>query len=449
MKALNLKTFFITLISLLGACLRIACSSSDMETTEDDTNNTVPTTTNLPQIINVPLPPETNTIWVDADSASNGNGTQSSPFNSLRSAESWAMNNPATRPLYIRCRGHETLSAYLYFYANGAGPRGEIVITSWDDTETYTLQLGTSNDPEQFRLMGSYLILDGRDMVNPKFRIHAMYRGLRIGDSDYTTEYITVWRIEVYGAGYYGIGTDGGAHFNIFNNNLHDNFNGMYPNSGHDVAVSNNLIYNNELYGIHHNCHYDLPRVAEAYRWVYNGNLLVNNVRGGCFYSGGSQVDDCGHLDDVVVKNNIIMDHTEWGWRISDTEYPCNIMENIRVYNNTFYNNYQALYNSHRDGISPPNPAMLGIARNNLFIGNTFDMVYRQGSGWEDESDNMNGDAEAIVTDINDSLFMRLPANSALIDAGYDLAAENVRTGYFGVSRPQGSGYDIGAHECP
>ena len=61
----------------------------------------------------------------------------------------------------------------------------------------------------------------------------------------------------------------------------------------------------------------------------------------------------------------------------------------------------------------------------------------------------MNGDAEAIVTDINDSLFMRLPANSALIDAGYDLAAENVRTGYFGVSRPQGSGYDIGAHECP
>jgi len=43
--------------------------------------------------------------------------------------------------------------------------------------------------------------------------------------------------------------------------------------------------------------------------------------------------------------------------------------------------------------------------------------------------------------------FLKLSTNSPAIDAGVTISS--ITTDFFGTSRPQGTGYDIGAYEYP
>ncbi|HHD80368.1 MAG TPA: hypothetical protein ENK99_01980, partial [Campylobacterales bacterium] len=72
-----------------------------------------------------------------------------------------------------------------------------------------------------------------------------------------TAENQTLWRSEIIDSGYMGINTNGGTNLRVYNSKIHNNRIGMYPGSGNNVNISFNLIYNNDEYGIHHNCHYD------------------------------------------------------------------------------------------------------------------------------------------------------------------------------------------------
>ncbi len=251
---------------------------------------------------------------------------------------------------------------------------------------------------------------------------------------------------------------------------------------GHCYYVSqgsnNRLLYNTASgtpgYGIH--LYDEVRSSADFQRIIRNvlieGNILKNSTeRSGLIIamadcSGGTCYGN--YIDGVTVRNNIFTGNNFVGVQVQG------ISRNIKIYNNTFYQNG-------RQGLNIDNSSNInGVdVRNNLFYQSAnpsctsncswYSLAHLQsGSLAQNVTINTNGygPSAASVVDENENaipaqninpvtglvqfaspatLDLHLLAGSAAIDKG--LALAEVRRDYDGTARPQGSAYDLGAFE--
>jgi hypothetical protein len=181
---------------------------------------------------------------------------------------------------------------------------------------------------------------------------------------------------------------------------------------------------------------------------LISGSLRENILLGGS--DGGTEV-----LGTIYVYNNIIIGADDQGLRINDPQ------GTVIIQNNVLYNNGSLGY----DGHAQLYIERAGIGRitlqNNILYAGSGQTYYQFGPGADPSvfnaaSNNLVYNAGACPAwDVNcinaDPLFadgaagdFHLQAGSPAIDAG--VATGNDRD-YVGVSRPQGSTYDLGAYE--
>jgi hypothetical protein len=134
----------------------------------------------------------------------------------------------------------------------------------------------------------------------------------------------------------------------------------------------------------------------------------------------------CG--DSNMVYNNIVSGGT-YGFSIGGGA------TNAKVYNNTIYNNSSI-------GIDTVNSTGT-IIKNNIIYQNGGGAINNAGVGVI-ISNNLTINPKFVDTSAND---FRLQSGSPAVDTATNLLSEGVTIDYAGRSRPQGSGFDIGAFE--
>lgn len=217
----------------------------------------------------------------------------------------------------------------------------------------------------------------------------------------------------------------------IFTNGLYTgytNSNGMYLEGITNSTVSGNEVYDNECYGI---------RVwnSGASPKADNNTIEKNIVHGNGFGRGLSGASACGTNGggfssgdtDNIWRNNVLYDNYV-------AIQPAGSALRAKIYNNTLYHNdYDVIIDS-----GATNTEVKNVIMHNAVSGSGI-------------TDNGTGTTTATNLTTNPTFVnaagadFHLQSSSAAKDAGTMLAS--VPTDKDGVSRPQGSAYDIGAYE--
>lgn len=222
---------------------------------------------------------------------------------------------------------------------------------------------------------------------------------------------------------------NGNSPFNEFvNGSVHDVGTGCDVNYayGFYVFTSDNLfegndIYNNNGYGMHL---YDESAPTNINRNIVRRNRIHDNGTGG------------GPNYGFVIAwgaDNIIHDNLVYRNRGGIQVYSGS--QNTQVYNNTIFGNRD-------EGIALQYFATRPIVRNNIVYGNGAAIVNYGGSGTPIIDHNLTTDPRFVNAAGSD---FRLQAGSGAENTGATLT--QVPTDFTGVARPQGSAFDIGAHE--
>ena len=131
-----------------------------------------------------------------------------------------------------------------------------------------------------------------------------------------------------------------------------------------------------------------------------------------------------GPTDNPIMRNSLIYNNYNWGLFVADT------VTNGKIYNNTIYgnrNNYGLAYGRSDCQV-----------RNNIVYNNDQSITTSC-----TQSNNLTSNPNFVNAGAGD---FHLQSNSSAINAGYNVGSA-VPTDKDGVSRPQGSAYDIGAYE--
>ena len=241
-------------------------------------------------------------------------------------------------------------------------------------------------------------------------------------------------RLEVTGAKEFGIGfsrNNGNSPFNeVINSRISNSgFPGGPITNGHGfyISTSDNLfegneVFNNQGYGFHL---YDDAGPKFVARNVVRNNKIYNN---GLHPSLGYGLVQAWGADNLIY-NNLIYSNPGGILIYIDSE-------NVGVYNNTIYSNTVA------EGIALQFYQSAPIIHNNIVFANESSIVDYGGTGSPVISNNFTTDPKFINASTND---FHLQSSSPAINAGTTVST--VTTDFDGVSRPQGSAYDIGAYE--
>lgn len=224
-----------------------------------------------------------------------------------------------------------------------------------------------------------------------------------------------------------------------------------------------------------HDCHvYNLPGLWNAGIYIdargdcYNidiYNNLIHDIHGigGCGISIGDE-SDAYDIYDIKIYNNVIYNCQQTGVllyaRTNDT------YTDIYIVNNTVYNCGTALYRACYDIRVLPAHASNIVVRNNTgyaLVANMYtiydagslyatgkllvdhNLWYNSGGKWNAGSVKGTDYIESEPRHVNITNDLNILAGSPAIDAGS--ATDAPSNDYLGVSRPQGSGVDIGAYE--
>lgn len=248
--------------------------------------------------------------------------------------------------------------------------------------------------------------------------------------------------------------------FEIKNNHVHDGGPGTIGGEGIDVkdGSSNGDIYRNHVHdlnrlGIYVDSWDKHTHTIDVYQ-----NIVYNIVDNDGF---AVAAESGGLLEDINIYNNIAYDNGTCGISISRNggllyQHP---MENIQVINNTFYNNGSTW----GGGVYLDNPdADDIIIRNNLCSQNlsfqiaaepdvlpqSYTVDHNLIDGYRGYTGEVYGsdyvEEFPRLVDPNGADF-HLQSNSPAIDKGSSVGAPS--DDYDGTSRPQMTGYDIGAYE--
>jgi parallel beta-helix repeat protein len=248
--------------------------------------------------------------------------------------------------------------------------------------------------------------------------------------------------------------------FEIKNNHVHHNGPGTMGGEGIDAkdGSRNGKIYNNHLHHLNR-----LGIYVDAWDKHTENIEVFRNIVHDIYDNDGFTLasESGGLLENICIYNNIAYNCDICGLTISrNGESPTHPMKNIKIINNTFYNNGDGGWGG---GIAVDNPYIQNVViRNNIVSRNmTFQMEvepdvsmsnltvdhnlihgYR---GYDDEikgTDYVEGNPLFVNASSAD---FHLTEHSPAIDNGSPIDAPS--DDYDGNTRPQGSGYDMGAYE--
>lgn len=231
-----------------------------------------------------------------------------------------------------------------------------------------------------------------------------------------------------------GIGIDQNSSGNeILNNIIHDigvnKFDhGMYVISTKNL-IEGNLVYNISGHGI---------QVSHGHNAsTANDNVVRKNVvynSGNAVYSGSTGSGIIIHNGDRNQVYNNIVYKNNGGIYVGKTR-------DSQVYNNTVYANNQS--GGTKKVCARIQDTTNTRFKNNICFGNNDGLFDLRGTNTGLDSSN-NLETNPSFVDAANANF-KLQASSSAINKGLTLSI--VSTDFYGVSRPQGSGYDIGAQE--
>jgi parallel beta-helix repeat protein len=226
-------------------------------------------------------------------------------------------------------------------------------------------------------------------------------------------------------------GPDGDASFTIVrNNNVHEGYaEGILGMSANNCTIEGNIVWDN----LHENIYFDHSSNSTiSNNFVYyttNKEYWLQPEHPQCGIEFANEVDQPGTIGhDLKIYNNIIVNA---GWGIASITSG----KNMFIANNTVVIN-------NSDGIAidmdPAGASSGSVIVNNIFrgpVGNHDGFTF---------SNNFTNDPQFVGGGEFDPASYVLKSNSQAIDKGTTV---NIANDFAGNSRPQGSGYDMGAYE--
>ncbi|NOQ22584.1 MAG: hypothetical protein GQ565_08050 [Candidatus Aegiribacteria sp.] len=246
----------------------------------------------------------------------------------------------------------------------------------------------------------------------------------------------------------------GTSNFTVSNNYVHNSGPGTIGGEGIDIkdGCSTGDVYGNVVHDINRIGIYVDSWDKPTHHINVHSNLVYNTTDDGFALASESG----GLLSDISVYNNISYGNTNSGITVASwgEQVPSHPIQDISIMNNTFYGNGTSSWGV---GICVENPdADNVIVRNNILSENVFGQILIEEAGSGLAVDNnlffgigdpygssyLTGDPE--LEDPSNGDF-HLQTSSPAIDAGSSTGAPS--DDFEGTSRPQGSGYDMGAYE--
>lgn len=362
------------------------------------------------------------TFYVATTGNDQNAGTQAAPFKTIAKGLS-VMGTGDT--LYLRQGTYnESINSNSVTIPTGTSWANAPVIASAPG-ETATLAVG--NASELVNLPHAYiqyvrferLVLDGLGTTD---------NIISIGSSG--AHHIRVQDCEVKNSGHIGIFLHGSSNIISGGSVHHIGNTTLFPRppnrhysfyvEGTDNVVEDLEIHHTNDYGIHN--YSGKPQLSD--RNTYR-RLKIHDTS--LLYSPGAAII-ASRSNDVLIYNNVLYGNHGHGI-IAGAEGV-----ETYIFNNTVYGGEQS-------GIYVEPGSMTAVVRNNIAFGNATSQLIEQGTNTT-ASNNLTLDPQ--FTDAG-AFDFSLQATSPAIDTGVTLA--QVTDDYRGVSRPQGSAYDIGAYE--
>jgi parallel beta-helix repeat protein len=249
------------------------------------------------------------------------------------------------------------------------------------------------------------------------------------------SHHIRIQNSEVKGAPKSGIltanyGSINSDHNEFINLDVHDNGT-TYLDHGLYIATSGNLV---DHCSVHHNSGWGVNIYSSSYPDVSaNNNVVSSNAiydnHGTNHYANGICLSSG--------SGNLAYDNLVWG-NDHGIQVAYNGVSNTKVYNNVIYAN-------DGQGISLIESTN-AVIRNNIVYQNGGPAIieFRDVYGTIQDHNLVDVDPQFVDASAHD---FHLQSTSPAIDAGITLS--EVAEDFDGVSRPRGTGYDIGAYESP
>jgi parallel beta-helix repeat protein len=341
---------------------------------------------------------------------------------------------------------------------------------------------GTQNLPIVFKAIESNVVIDERNSVTPDgINIENTYWVLidgfevkdqpRAGIRAAVSDFITIKNNYCHNNYRWGIFTGFTDDLTLENNtcSYSEDEHGIYvSNSSDRPIIRNNHSFNNNGCGIHMNGDISMGGDGIISNAIVEGNIIHDNG-----YGGGSAINMDG-VQNSEIFNNLIYNNHATGIAMYQID-GSDASKNNKVYNNTIiqpsdgrwciisvngstgntlYNNILINHHSFRGSISVDAASMTGFVSDyNVLVNRLSDddgnsnMTLSQWQG-------MGYDTHSMLADPENQIFIDYPnndfhllQNAQAVDAGTSLVLPTVFEDLDNISRPQGSGFDIGCYE--
>ena len=341
---------------------------------------------------------------------------------------------------------------------------------------------GTQTLPIVFKAIEDNVVIDERNSVTPDginienaswividgFEVKDQPRaGIRAAVSDF----ITIKNNYCHNNQRWGIFTGFTDELIIENNtcSFSADEHGIYvSNSSDRPIIRNNHSFNNNGCGIHMNGDISMGGDGIISNAIVEGNILHDNG-----YGGGSAINMDG-VQDSEIFNNLIYNNHATGIAMYQIDGG-DASKNNKVYNNTviqpsdgrwciisvdgstgntIYNNILINHHGFRGSISIDAASASGFVSDyNILVNRMSDddgnsnmnLTQWQSLGYDLHSMIANPEAQIFIDYLNNNF--HLQQNSQAVDAGTNLVLPIVYEDMDNISRPQGSGFDIGCYE--
>jgi hypothetical protein len=408
------------------------------------------------------------TTYYVAKTGNDGNdGSSGSPWLTIQKASNTAV---AGDTVYVKVG---TYNENVYFSTDGSA--GNLITFSTFGTDAVLVDgtgLTSGSTSAMFLVNCSYITFNGFEIANAMDSnlVYGVYvygahtnvtlNNLEIHNTNESgiwsyQDYTIVDGCEVYDTNHAGlqeaVSFSGVSNGEVKNSVIHDVESNKEGIDFKDGCV-NGSIHDNEVYGAKIGIYLDSFSAQESGIDVYN-NILHDNTETGLALS----MESNENLLDIDIYNNIIYNNNCYGFEVLN--YSGSIT--FRLINNTFYRNNETS-NIYSEIFFQVLPTYVNcIVRNNIVVSNIsgsygihdlglgiiFDhnLSYNSGGAWH--SGNITG-SNAVLSDpllVSPTTDFSVAYNSPAVNNGISTSAPSLD--YIGVSRPQGSNYDIGAYE--
>jgi parallel beta-helix repeat protein len=341
---------------------------------------------------------------------------------------------------------------------------------------------GTQNLPIVFKAIESNVLIDERNSTTPDginientswvvidgFEVKDQPRaGIRAAVSDF----ITIKNNYCHNNYRWGIFTGFTDDITIKNNSCSysEDEHGIYvSNSSDRPIIRNNHSFNNNGCGIHMNGDISMGGDGIISNAIVEGNIIHDNG-----YGGGSAINMDG-VQDSEIFNNLIYNNHATGIAMYQIDGG-DASKNNKVFNNTviqpsdgrwciisvngstgntLYNNILINHHSFRGSISVDAASMTGFVSDYNVIVNRLSDDDGNSNMTLTQWQSLGYDTHSMIADPENQIFVdhtngnfHLLQNAQAVDAGTNLVLSIVFEDLDNISRPQGSGFDIGCYE--